>query len=69
MSIIHPLLKTSGCIYNRLNKDLIIAVLWELRIATGKIKNGLLSKRNISSISNQCNYQELDLNTVASSLL
>lgn len=58
MSLIHPLLTTSGCIYNDLNTDLIIAVLWERRTATGKIKSGLLSKRNVSSISNQCNYQE-----------
>lgn len=65
MSMIHPLLKTSGCIYNDLNTDLIIAVLWELRTATGKIKSGLLSKRNVSSISNQCNYQESNLNIVA----
>lgn len=67
MSVIHSLLQTSGCIHSHLNTDLIIAVLWEPRTATGNIKSGLLNERNVRSTSDQGTYQEPGLNAVASS--
>lgn len=51
-----------GCHCNHRNTDLIIAMSWEPRTATGKIKSGLLSRRNVSSVRDQSSYQEPDLN-------